>query len=293
MTDGAGLPRPGTLVDGRWQLVARIGRGGTGEIWRASSVENPERRVAVKLLHRVLSTEGELVARFEREIATSMRIDHPNAVRVIGGGRTTDEQPYLVMEEIRGRPLSIVAATEAPIGAERVAAIGRQIARGLGAAHAVGVVHRDLKPENVLVTRDGGGERVVVFDFGLSLARGDAGIGASRLTARELRIGTPGYMAPEYLADGQVDERSDFYALGVVLFELASGRMPFVGPPSSVFHQQLHGEPVPLASVCAAPAWLCDAVDRLLRREPVERPVDAAAVERSLLPRTSSAPPPR
>jgi eukaryotic-like serine/threonine-protein kinase len=253
-----------------------------GEIWRAAVLAEPGRHVAVKLLHRSLSNDPELVARFEREIANSVRIDHPNAVRVLGGGRSGNGQLYLVMEEIRGRPLSIVAAAEAPIFPERVASIGRQIARGLGAAHAVGVVHRDLKPENVLVSRDeAGADRVVVFDFGLSFTRSTGGT-SGRLTARDLRIGTPGYMAPEYISDGIVDERSDFYALGVVLYELASGAMPFEGAPYKVLQLQVSSEPPPLGDRSAAPAWLCAAIHGLLRKVPTDRPADAETVERSL-----------
>lgn len=272
---------------GRWRLASRIGRGATGEIWRALPVDGIGEPVALKLLHWELASDPELVARFEHEIATSRLLDHPNAVRVIGGGRDDehDGELYLVMEEIRGRPLSAVAATEAPLPPLRVASIGRQIAGALGAAHALGVIHRDLKPENVLVVRSAGGstpdgDRCVVFDFGLSFVPG----GSTRLTAGELRIGTPGYMAPEYLSLGEVDARSDLYALGVVLYELACGRMPFAGPPATIFRHQMLTDPPPLGTRCAAPSWLCDAVDRLTRRDPAERPPDAGAVVRALTP---------
>ena len=273
------------MIDGQWQLVTRIGRGATGEIWRAVSyTASGGEPVALKLLRADLASDAEMVERFEREIETGKRIDHPNAVRIVGGGCSPRGERYLVMEEIRGRPLSTVAATEAPLDPRRVADIGRQIARGLGAAHDVGVIHRDLKPENVLVARrPGGEERVVVFDFGLSFAeRGEPM--SSRLTAQEFRIGTPGYMAPEYIAGGAVEPRSDLYALGVVLYELAAAQMPFDGPPPKIFRAQLTQDPPPLASRCSAPPWLCSAVDALIHRHPDDRPRDAGAVERSLAP---------
>jgi eukaryotic-like serine/threonine-protein kinase len=271
----------GDVVDGRWRLVWRLGRGAAGEIWRAVSLTEPGREpVALKLLHPELARDPEMVERFEREIATGQKVVHPNAVRIFGGGRAADGPLFLVMEEIRGRPLAQVAATEAPISPARVASFGRQIARALGAAHEVGVVHRDLKPENVLVVRVGDRDRAVVFDFGLSLSARLS----TRLTAKELRIGTPGYMAPEYLSEGVVEPRCDLYALGVVLYELAAGEMPFAGTPAAVFRSQITRDPPPLATRCAAPGWLCAAVDALIRRDPEARPADAGAAARMLRP---------
>jgi serine/threonine protein kinase len=262
------------VIDGRYRLVERIGRGAMGDIWRATPLEGGP-SLALKLLHVGLLDNPEIVARFEREIANTARIEHPNAVRIRGGGRAAWGQPYFVMDEIRGRALSAIAATEGPLDPVRVGSIGRQIARALGAAHAVGVVHRDLKPENIMVERTPERkDHVVVFDFGLSITETDKRRGA-RLTAADLRIGTPGYMAPEYVTDGVVNERSDLYALGVVLYELACGEMPFVGAPYRVFQMQLTREAPSLEQRCAAPRWLSDAVGYLLRREPEERPADA------------------
>jgi serine/threonine-protein kinase len=272
-------PEPGAVIDGRYRLLARIGRGATSEIWRAHDAE-ADRTVAIKLLHRALANDPEFVARFRHEIESAQRIDHPHGVRVLGGGRSPLGVSYLVMEEVTGRPLSQIARAEAPLAPLRVATIGRQIAQGLGAAHAAGVVHRDLKPENVLIRRSpDGGDHAVLFDFGF--AGGDF---AAHITAAEVRIGTAGFMAPEYTARGEFDARSDLYALGVVLYELACGQMPFAGPPSRVFRAQNTREAPPLADRCAAPAWLCAAIEALLRRSPDERPRTAEAVARSLTP---------
>jgi serine/threonine protein kinase len=267
-------PAPQQVIDGRYRLIERIGRGAMGDIWRVTPVDGGP-TLALKLLHRGLLDNPELVARFEREIANTARIEHPNAVRIRGGGRSSTGHLYFVMDEIRGRALSAIAATEAPLDPVRVASIGRQIARALGAAHSVGVVHRDLKPENIMVERTPERrDHVVVFDFGLSIAKSDKSRSA-RLTAHDLRIGTPGYMAPEYVTEGIVNERTDLYALGVVLYELACGEMPFGGAPYRVFQQQVMHEAPSLEQRCGAPRWLSEAVGYLLRREPEQRPADA------------------
>ena len=185
-----GHPLVGSTIDGRWRLTEQIGRGAMGDIFRATDLQTGG-AYALKLLHANLRETPELVARFAREIETTARIDHANAVRVRSWGQSREGQPYLVMDEIRGRTLSAIAAVESPMSASRVAHLGRQIAAGLGAAHAVGVVHRDLKPENIMVSRMDGRDHAVVFDFGLSLDRR----GGPRLTEHDLRIGTPGYMA--------------------------------------------------------------------------------------------------
>ncbi|MEQ1570021.1 MAG: serine/threonine-protein kinase [Myxococcota bacterium] len=271
-------PGAGTVIDGRYRLLGRIGRGATSEIWRADD-QDGGRTVAVKLLHPSLAHDPELLARFRQELESTRRIVHPNVVRVLGGGRSVGGTAYLVMDEVLGRQLSQVAATEAPLDPHRVANIGRQVAAGLGAAHAQGVVHRDLKPENVLIHRTDAGDGVVLFDFGF--AGGEFG---ASITGHDVRIGTAGYMAPEYTARGAFDERSDLYALGVVLYELAAGEMPFLGPPSKVFRAQATRPAPPLAERCSAPGWLCGAVDHLLQRSPEERTPTAERAIAELTP---------
>ncbi len=271
---------PGDRFADRYELMRQLGRGGMGEIWRALDTHTGD-EVAIKLLQPALSRDPELVERFEREFAASSRIASPNAVRVVGGGRAPDGQLHMVMELLGGRPLSAIAAAEAPLDPLRVADLGRQIARGLAAAHAVGVIHRDLKPENVMVRRDQGRDVATVFDFGLSLQEQAS---APRLTALGLRLGTPATMAPEYIFEGLVDHRSDLYALGVVLYELACGSLPFDGSAYEIMNAHVNEEPPPLAERCAAPGWLCEAIHRLLQKDPEDRPRDGAEAERSLTP---------
>ncbi|MCB9686725.1 MAG: serine/threonine protein kinase [Alphaproteobacteria bacterium] len=269
------------VLGGRWRLEVRIGRGAMGDVWRARSEEDGS-RVAVKLLRGRLSSDPELVARFQREVDNGRRLDHPNAVRVLGGGRLEEGKPYLVMELLQGRKLSGWLAERGPLPPEVVADLGCQIAAGLAAAHRVGVIHRDLKPDNVMVSADEEGRlHAVVFDFGLSYGTVDD---ASRLTSAEVRIGSPSHMSPEYIEEGTIDAASDFYALGVVLYELACGHLPFDGPGHRVMTQKVRGEPPPLESRCDAPSWLCDAVHALLARDPARRPTSEEAVRALLTP---------
>ncbi len=264
------------VLDGRWRLEARIGQGAMGDVWRATAIEDG-RKVAVKLLRGRLSSDPELVARFAREVENGRRIDHPNAVRVLGGGRLEDGKSYLVMELLQGRRLSLLLRERGALPPEIAADLGRQIARGLGAAHTVGVVHRDLKPENVMVSADDEGRlRAVVFDFGLSYGLVDA---SSRLTAAEVRIGSPTHMSPEYVEEGEIGVSSDIYALGIVLYEMLAGALPFDGPGHRVMLQQVRAAPPPLHERCSAPRWLCDAVHALLEKDPKRRPASTAAVE--------------
>jgi serine/threonine-protein kinase len=240
--------------------------------------------VAVKVMRPRLATDPELVRRFEREIEATSRIEHENVVGVVDHGQTGDGVLYLVMELLVGRTLDVIIVTEAPLAPRRVAGMGQQIAAGLGAAHAADVVHRDLKPENVIVRRDHlGQDRLKVYDFGLSFPSGNDK-GDSRITAVELRLGTPAFMAPEYIRFGAFDERSDLYALGVMLYECCCGHTPFEGPSYKLMHQHLNAPPPPLAERCAAPGWLTELIMELLAKDPDDRPQSADEV-RSLLQR--------
>ncbi|MCB9692228.1 MAG: serine/threonine protein kinase [Alphaproteobacteria bacterium] len=224
-------PLLGSTVAG-YQLRKALGAGNMAQLYRG--VDESGRVAALKVLKPSLRHERELLARFEREFESTAAIHHPNVVEALDHG-TVDGLPYLVLEFLEGRTLADVRDDEAPLDPVRTARIGADIAWGLGAAHAGGVVHRDLKPENVMVCTDG---RVKVFDFGLSAPRD---VHAPRLTNTDLRLGTPMYMAPEYIQRGDVDHRSDLYALGVVLFELVTDGQPFKGPPYKVMHAKITG----------------------------------------------------
>ncbi len=237
--------------------------------------------VAVKLVHDDLVRDSEVRARFEREIDTTEAVHHPGIVGVLDHG--DDEGTlFLVMEFLRGRTLGQVAAQEAPLPPERVARLGRQMAEALAAAHAAGLVHRDLKPENVMLLRDASGERVRLMDFGLAVGINPNSPRGARMTAQGLRLGTPAFMAPEYITTGDIDHRSDLYALGLMLYELACGALPFTGQGFQLMRHHLLTQPDPLASRCDAPAWLTSVIDQLIVKQPDERVQSAAELARRL-----------
>ncbi len=259
-----------------------------GAIHRATRLEDGT-QVAIKVMRAPLAGDDELARRFAVEIEAARRVQHPHVVEVLGHGRA-DGLVYLVMELVTGRSLDAVVLDEAPLDPLRVATLGRQIASGLGAVHAAGVVHRDLKPGNVIIQRDAQGrDHAKLVDFGLAFPTptGDA---LDRVTAVDLRVGTPEFMAPEYIIDGSFDARSDLYALGVILYECASGRLPFEGPSYVVLRQQVSEPPPPLREVCAAPAWLARSIDALLNKDPAARPASAEVVMTSLRPGALPAP---
>lgn len=268
-------PLLGRLIGG-YRVQGTLGRGNMGAIYRAVSDEGGP-SVAIKVLQPELVREPELVERFEREFENTVRIRHDNVVEFYAHGRTDDGVHYLIAEFLEGTPLSDLLESGERMPLVRTRDLGAQIAAGLGAAHAAGVVHRDLKPANVMVLD---GDHVKVFDFGLARASVPS---QPALTAADLRVGTPMYMAPEYIAVGDLDHRSDLYALGVALFEMATGTTPFEGPPFKILHHHVTRAP-PRARDRdpSVPAELDALIDQLLAKDPDARPQSADAVAQAL-----------
>ncbi|HEV8549185.1 MAG TPA: serine/threonine-protein kinase, partial [Polyangiaceae bacterium] len=212
-------PLVGTLLAERYRVVALLGSGGMGAVYRAEHV-HMKKPVAVKILHRHMTTNQEVVARFEREAVAAGRIEHPNVAAATDFGRLADGSFYLVLEYVEGKSLGL-AMDEGPMPPARALGIVRQIAGGLAAAHAAGIVHRDLKPDNVLlVERDGVRDIVKVLDFGIAKVHLEEGSGHRPLTQIGTIFGTPQYMSPEQGQGHTVDARSDLYALGVLAYEM-------------------------------------------------------------------------
>jgi serine/threonine protein kinase len=279
-------PMIGRLFADRFHVECHIGTGGMGHIYRARQIDM-DRGVALKVLHPALGADREVLARFDREARATTRIEHPNTVRVYEHGQAHGQR-YLAMELLEGKPLNDVIAEDAPMPSERVAYIGMQIALGLAAAHSAQIVHRDLKPENVmLLDRYEQQDFVKVLDFGLSRSAGEEEEGRSSdsgVTQSGVRVGTPMYMAPEYISAFAFDHRSDLYALGMILYEMATGRTPYIGRPHEILEQQVDAEPrAPSAQPGArVPVWLEDIILRLLRKDPADRPGSALEVARTL-----------
>jgi serine/threonine-protein kinase len=243
----------GRMLAGKYVIESLVGCGGMGAVYRARQL-SLDKWVAIKVLHREMAGEPKFVARFEREALSSSRLDHPNTLRVVDFGEE-DGLLYLVMEYVEAEDLLAVMNREWPLSDERIVHILSQVLAALAMAHDLGIVHRDLKPENILVVAgaDDDGlpvDVVKVCDFGI--AKVDPRLDREseafepRLTVDGLAIGTPDYMSPEQARGESVDGRSDLYSVGVVLYHLLAGRVPFTGDsPLGVALQQVSDDPRP------------------------------------------------
>ncbi len=275
----------GSTIADRYRVTGLLRPGRMGDIFVARRVTDGA-RVCVKLLDPALFDNEEAVRRFDRESKVTRRLDHPCSMRVLDFGRST-QGPYLVMEYVEGETLSDLLA-EKPLEPERAVRIAGLIALALQAAHGIGIVHRDLAPTNVLIAQQGGNDVVKVTDFGLSMLT-DASDDKteSNLTAVGVRIGTPTYMAPEYIEEYELDHRADLYGLGVMLYEMIVGTPPYTGRPYKIMDAHVHAPiPLPSAKVPGVPSWIDDLTEALMAKAPDQRPATAAdvvtAIERGL-----------
>jgi beta-lactam-binding protein with PASTA domain/predicted Ser/Thr protein kinase len=208
----------GAVVDGRYRIVRRIGSGGMADVYLAEDT-HLGREIALKVLHRRFAQDAEFVERFRREASAAAGLQHPHVVGVYDRGEHEGTY-YIAMEYLRGRTLKDVVAAEAPLDQLRVISIGTQVLQAAGFAHRNGVVHRDFKPHNVIVDDAG---NVKVTDFGIARA------GASEMTETGSIMGTAQYLSPEQAQGQEVTARSDVYSIGVMLYELLTGKLPFEG----------------------------------------------------------------
>ena len=261
----------GTRLD-HYEIVAAIGAGGMGEVYRA---RDPRlgRDVALKMLAATLVTDPDLHRRFEQEARAAATLNHPNILAIHDVGRH-DGTPYLVSELLEGTTLR-ERLTEGPLSVRKAIDYALQIAHGLAAAHEKGIVHRDLKPENLFVTADG---RVKILDFGLAKALGDVAaeartMAASQATKIGMVLGTIGYMAPEQIRGLVADHRADIFAFGCILYEMLSGRRAFSGATAAdTMSAILSGEPMELDVANAPiPPALFRIVRRCLEKAPPQR----------------------
>lgn len=232
-------PLVGQTVDGRYAIEGILGEGGMGTVYRAKHVVLG-RALALKVLRSDLSQEADLAARFLQEAQATAAIKHPNVVSITDFGRLPDARPYFVMELLTGRTLAELIKAGGALPPRDAARIAASVADGLQAAHEAGVVHRDLKPENVFLIGAGTFE-VRIVDFGAAMMAG-----ATRLTKAGIVFGTPHYMSPEQAAGKPVDHRADVYALGIILYEMITGRVPFEGDTyMGVLTQHMFAAPTP------------------------------------------------
>lgn len=275
----------GRVFEERYRIERQLGRGGIGVVYYALDQKLGDRPVAIKVLSEVMGMRKAQRQRFEREAKALAALNHPNVVSVIDFG-VADETPYLVMELLRGEPLSQVLADDAPLPWERALHLMNQTLAGLCYVHERGIVHRDLKPGNLFVQRlPGMGERVKLLDFGLAKFL-DPGDDAVTVTRSGDIFGTPGYMPPEQLLGKPVDTSADVYSACVLFYEMLAGRKPFIGSGlADVLKKQLAGE-VPRLIDADTGRRAHPALDALLARglavDPEARFRDARALAEAL-----------
>jgi eukaryotic-like serine/threonine-protein kinase len=270
----------GTTV-GQYRIAQKLGAGGMGVVYLAEHTLLG-RPAAVKMLLPDLSRNREVVTRFFNEARAATAIRHPGIVEIYDFGFDTEGAAYIVMEFLRGESLA-TRAKRGRLPYANALFITRQVAGALAAAHAAGIVHRDLKPDNVFLVPDPdvpGGERIKLLDFGIAKLAGDQLPGMEQMTQTGALMGTPRYMSPEQCRGVAVDHRSDLYSLGCMLFELCTGRGPFVGEGvGDVLSAHIHLAPPLLSSMARdVPPPLEHLVQRLLVKDPAQRIATAAEV---------------
>jgi serine/threonine-protein kinase len=263
-----------TVLSGRYRLESKLGSGGMSTVYLALD-EVLDRPVAIKLLHREISEEEDQLERFRREARAAARLSHPNLVGVIDAGED-DGRPYIVFEYIDGRTLKRRIQDEGPLPVDEAVAYAIEIGRGLTAAHARKLVHRDVKPQNVLIDPDG---RAKVTDFGIARSLESKG-----LTATGRVVGTTDYVSPEQAMGEDVDERSDVYSLGVVLYEMLTGEVPFLAETQVGVAMKHVNQPMPdvQAKRPEVSAALAAVVDRATTKDPRDRYSTVAEMVRDL-----------
>ncbi|MBI3204426.1 MAG: protein kinase [Myxococcales bacterium] len=280
---GAPVARPsedpssliGQVVGGRYLVTRVIGEGGMGVVYEAEQKMGAHtRKVAIKTLLPTLSRDHTVVSRFYRECGVVAQLEHPNTIRLYDFGETPDQRLYIAMEFVNGEPLTALIA-RGPIPIARAQHILKQVGGALAEAHALGIVHRDLKPDNIVLTRRAGEDDFVkVLDFGIAKTTGKTDK-ETKLTQQGIVLGTPPYMSPEQLAGKELDLRSDVYSLGIIAYEMVTGRLPFEGEtPWQWATQHMTVPAPPMRSRTTVP--ISDSFERgvqhALCKAPVERP---------------------
>jgi len=275
-------PLVGQVIGGRYRITGVLGEGGMGIVYVGEQqMGSTLRKVAVKTLHQHLSKDPSVLARFHRECGTVAQLEHPNTIKFYDFGATEDGTLYIAMEFVKGKSLADVIEQEKAIAPERMLKIMRQICGALDEAHAQGIVHRDLKPDNVILTTSAGeSDFVKVLDFGIA-ARTESTDAKreQKLTQQGMVLGTPPYMSPEQFTGKELDRRSDIYSLGVMAYEMLTGRLPFeADTPWQWATQHMTAQPTPFeasAPHMAIPEGTRRAILRALSKDRDQRQATA------------------
>lgn len=271
----------GKVIDRRFRIIEQIGKGGMASVYRAQQI-SVGREVALKILHHRFLTDAMLKRRFLNEAALASRLNHPNTITIHDLGETHDGYMYIAMELIRGVSLKGELKKYKPMSWRRACRIAVQIASSLQNAHENNIIHRDLKPDNVMLTWSGIGRTasqiVKVLDFGIAKIISDDGSEQSRsVTSPNELFGTPEYMSPEQVSGKELDNRTDIYSLGIILYRMITGELPFrARTPLMIMTHHLHEPPCPFrkinANLKSLPRGLERFVMSMLQKKPSRRP---------------------
>jgi serine/threonine-protein kinase len=284
--EDVGIWTEGSVIRGKYRILSKVGQGGMGAVYKALHLAFDELRALKVIVPEILHDEL-FVRRFRQEAVITRKLQHPNAVRVDDIDEAEDGRPFIVMEFIQGKSLKKLIEQEGPLRVSRVCSIIKQVASALDAAHRLGMVHRDIKPDNIALIESPEGELVKVLDFGIAKmkeARAGEASGMT-LTGMGMVIGTPQYVSPEQAMGKRGDEldgRSDLYSLGVVMYEMLTGVLPFKAEGTMgmlLAHMQQPPRPIPtLRPELQIPEPIVRLAMRLLEKDPAQRPANAKAL---------------
>src|SRR5438552_3785472 len=280
--------QPGMVLRGKYEILGKLGAGGMASVYSARHLAFGEIR-AIKVVGSRLSDDEDFLKRFRNEAVVARRLQHPNAVRVDDLDTTEDGRPFIVMEYVEGHNLREVVRREGPLSLRRSVRIARQVASALAAAHELGIVHRDIKPDNILLTGTGAAETAKVLDFGIAKVKEGSLSDAHLATRTGMVVGTPQYISPEQAMGrrgSELDGRADLYSLGVVLYEMVTGRLPFESDTAMgiILHhlQTPPPEPREVRPDLGIPDSLSAVLMRALQKEPDRRFPSATAMATAL-----------
>jgi serine/threonine protein kinase len=286
-TEDASDPLVGTVLLSKLRVLRRIGAGGAGVVYEVEHLITKHRR-ALKTLKATSRDSPVQISRFLREAGIAGRLKSPRIVETFDAGRLPDGTPYVLMELLEGRSLGRVLREDGPVDSPRLVRWAVGICEALEAAHAAGVIHRDIKPENVFLVDPHGDEEeahVKVLDFGVCKALDPGFDEIATLTGEGASVGTPYFMAPEQIEGSDaIDARTDVYALGVTLYQLASGELPYVAPSAAALAVKIErGQHRPLAVAApGVPANFATVIERAMARHPRDRFASVAELRREL-----------
>ena len=287
-------PLIGMTINERFVITAKIGAGGMGAVYRAKQL-GMNRDIAVKVLLRELTENETVLRRFHLEALAVSKLKHPNTIQIFDFGETEDGLLYIAMELLEGRPLAKVLTDDKQVSVDRALHIIEQTAKSLREAHSKGIVHRDLKPDNIFLQSVGeDGDFAKVLDFGVAkVAEGDGQ--QKTLTKAGSIFGTPKYMSPEQSRGGEIDSRSDIYAMGIILYELLTGRVPFNAEnPLGILIKHLQEQPPTFQQIrpdLVIPEPVERFVHKMLAKQAEQRPQTAEAVIREIVQLRKDLPP--